>query len=215
MAEVIFDLKIVKAGLLVRDRFGNILDARSNVVLITNADQNIIVDTGLGMEKEEILTGLSTLGLSVDDICIVINTHSHIDHCGNNSLFKKSRFIGHGTEFGSSASKKGIDLIDDDTELEQGITLLETPGHTSGSISVLLKCMINDRVRKTAITGDALPIMDNFIKWVPPGINIDPKLALASMRRIVDNADVIVPGHDKPFEIIDKNQRIAGYLGGF
>jgi glyoxylase-like metal-dependent hydrolase (beta-lactamase superfamily II) len=52
-----------------------------------------------------------------------------------------------------------------------------------------------------AITGDALPIEDNYREWVPPGINIDPELAIRSMERIVKIADYVIPGHDKSFKI--------------
>jgi glyoxylase-like metal-dependent hydrolase (beta-lactamase superfamily II) len=54
--------------------------------------------------------------------------------------------------------------------------------------------------------------MDNYLKWVPPGINIDPELALNSMRKIVDWADVVVPGHDKPFRIVSREPRAGEYI---
>ena len=56
--------------------------------------------------------------------------------------------------------------------------------------------------------------MDNYLKWVPPGINFDPEIALQSMTKIVDYADIIIPGHDKPFRILkdQSNQRKAEYV---
>jgi len=51
------------------------------------------------------------------------------------------------------------------------------------------------------IAGDALPTQNNYFKWVPPGINYDPHIALASMERIVALADIVIPGHDQPLEI--------------
>ena len=83
----------------------------------------------------------------------------------------------------------------DDQQIIGGVRVLETPGHTLGSITVLTDT--DEGV--VAIAGDAIPTKENYTKWVPPGINYDPELALHSMKRIVDRADIIVPGHGAIF----------------
>lgn len=78
---------LIKLGSILKDDSGRILDARSSVTLISAGSQRIIVDTGLEGEDTIIIDSLAQNGLSPDDIYMVINTHSHPDHTGNNYLF--------------------------------------------------------------------------------------------------------------------------------
>ena len=51
------------------------------------------------------------------------------------------------------------------------------------------------------ISGDALPTFNNFIKNVPPALHVSSELAISSMSKIINVADVVIPGHDLPFSI--------------
>ena len=90
---------------------------------------------------------------------------------------------------------KGIEGVAEDIELAPGVSLMHTPGHTEGSMSVVA-CA--DDVTYV-IAGDAVPTRDNYERSLPPGINIGPELALASMERISRAGDIIIPGHGEPF----------------
>ena len=215
MGQIEYEVSVLKPGLLVRDRFGEILDARSTVTLIKDRinKSNILIDTGLTTENAELLNALNYHNLKPEDIDILINTHAHPDHTGNNDLFTQAQFIGHRKEYWGVIAQDDCKIIIKDTQLTSGLEILETPGHSKGSISVLVTGRLDDGDhQKIAITGDALPILDNYLKWVPPGINYDPQIALHSMQKIVNLAIVIIPGHDKPFKIIDRKKRIAEYL---
>ncbi|UCE73142.1 MAG: MBL fold metallo-hydrolase [Methanomassiliicoccales archaeon] len=190
-------ISVIKPGFLVRNSLGMILRASSTVTLVRDDKRNIIVDSGIPGERDKILKGLSKHGLSQDDIDIVINTHLHQDHMGNNALFRKAKFLAHAKEF--PPRLKEVHVIEGDFELSTNIKIIETPCHTYGSISVVVDSPEKSRVY--VIAGDALPIKDNYIKWVPPGINFNPQIALSSMKKIVDIADVIIPGHDDLFEV--------------
>lgn len=74
-----------------------------NCLLIRTGDANVLVDTGIGSKwnererdmfavaHETTLEGsLADLGLSVDDIDIVISTHLHFDHAGGNTRLDES-----------------------------------------------------------------------------------------------------------------------------
>ncbi|UCE36363.1 MAG: MBL fold metallo-hydrolase [Thermoplasmata archaeon] len=188
---------VIKPGILVRNNVGMILQASSTVTLISGDGHNIIVDTGVPGEGDNILSGLANHGLSQEDIDIVINTHLHGDHMGNNALFLKARFIAHIDEF--PARLTNVIVIEGDYQVSANIKLIETPGHTKGSISVVVN--IPDESKTYVIAGDALPIKDNYLKWVPPGINFNPKIALASMRKIIQLADYVIPGHEDIFSV--------------
>ncbi len=190
-------LEVIKAGILVRNNLGMILQASSTVTLVVGDGNNIIVDTGLPGEKEKILQGLSDQGLTKDDINLVINTHLHGDHMGNNALFTKGKFMTHKNEL--PAKLPSVISVEGDFQVSENIRIMETPGHTTGSISVVIR--VPETKKTYVIAGDALPIKDNYLMWVPPGINFNPMVALASMKKIVDIADFVVPGHDDIFEI--------------
>ena len=192
---------IVLEGILVRDRFGAILDASSTVTLIRTEDSgNILVDTGEFSRQKDLIHGLKSIGrLEPEDIDKVVFTHGHGDHMGNNKLFLNAEFYYHPDEHiisrhkarGSHEVSEGFILAN-----KPRVYVIETPGHTRGCITVIINY---DDV--FAAAGDALPIEDNYRQWVPPGINIDPELAIRSMERIVDAADYVIPGHGRMFKI--------------
>lgn len=70
---------------------GHLLGASS--VLIRNALQAIVVDTGLANQRNSLITALRKHGLEVDDISLVLNTHMHVDHSNNNCIFRKARIL--------------------------------------------------------------------------------------------------------------------------
>lgn len=59
-------------------------------VLLSNGNRRFVVDTGMPHEDHLLLNALQQRGLAASDIDAVINTHFHIDHVLNNSLFPHS-----------------------------------------------------------------------------------------------------------------------------
>jgi glyoxylase-like metal-dependent hydrolase (beta-lactamase superfamily II) len=177
---------LVKPGSIKRDEHGRILDARSSVSLIASGQQMIIVDSGVKGEDEQIRRELERIGVGPEEIKILINTHSHADHCGNNCLFSHAKNL----------AAKGGDII------APGVRVIATPGHSMDSISVAVE--MNDavsQIKTIVIAGDALPTFGNFLKNVPPSLHVDRELAVVSMRKIVSLSDIVVPGHDFPFSV--------------
>ena len=187
---------LLKSGSIERDQAGNILDARSSVTLIKTERGWIIVDTGQVGDEEEILKALADLGLEGSDIDIIVNTHSHPDHCANNRLFSRAMKM----------------YPNDGEEIAPGVRVLATPGHSPDSISVLVDAAIQQgdgttpATRRVVIAGDALPTLGNFQKRVPPAVHYDRALAVASMNKIIEMADMVIPGHDRPFSVREEMQ---------
>lgn len=104
--------------------------------------------TGYGAENT--LTGqLARLKLAPADLSACILTHGHIDHAGALPLITcplvltrreraEPRPLWHGTARPIDWPAVETHLIDRDTPLCDGITLLPTPGHTPGHLSLLL-----------------------------------------------------------------------------
>jgi glyoxylase-like metal-dependent hydrolase (beta-lactamase superfamily II) len=84
-----------------------------------------------------------------------------------------------------------------------------TPGHTSGSISVFV-----EGDRRYVMCGDAIPTRANYESMLPPAVHMDRKLALMSMDRILSWAEIVVPGHDPPFEVSEKSKTEKRYRSG-
>jgi glyoxylase-like metal-dependent hydrolase (beta-lactamase superfamily II) len=59
-------------------------------VLVSNGSHHLVVDTGMPHEEHLLINALQQRGLRASDIEAVINTHFHIDHVLNNSLFASS-----------------------------------------------------------------------------------------------------------------------------
>jgi glyoxylase-like metal-dependent hydrolase (beta-lactamase superfamily II) len=171
---------LLKPGSIERDENGTILDARSSSTLIISQGHKIVVDSGQKGEEEAILRALADMHIKPEDVEILINTHGHADHCGNNHLFYRSRI---------GAAKEG-------EVIAPGVWVMATPGHSSDSISVVV-----ETDQTVVIAGDALPTFGNFLKKVPPALRVDYDLAVASMCRIIKIADVVIPGHDHPFSL--------------
>ena len=176
----------------IRKEAGVVLEAHSSSSLIRCNTWNIIVDTSSFEYRDALLAALSRIGLDPREVDIVVNTHLHHDHCSNNDLFPNAVLMVHAEERPGSGYRK----VDGNTEICPGVRLVHTPGHTPGSMSVFVEAGL-----RYAIAGDALPTNENYLRWVPPGLNVDPDLALASMKEIVAFADVVVPGHGTPFRI--------------
>jgi N-acyl homoserine lactone hydrolase len=141
------------------------LEMASGAYVIQMSDgQNILIDTGLpegytapgsppADNPKNVLEHLSDLDLSPDDINLLISTHFDIDHIGYNNSFPKAELIVQRAHYELArnghprfaAGRPHWDhpalhyrLVDGDTELFPGLTLLETPGHAPFHQSVLL-----------------------------------------------------------------------------
>lgn len=188
-------MQVLCEGHIVRDDGARIVDASSTVTLITSGGLLVIVDTGSYARIDELVAALARADISPEEVDVVVNTHLHMDHCGGNEEFSNARRYAHRLE---NASIGTIDA-EEGTEICEGASIIETPGHTRGSISVLIR---SDR--DYVICGDALPTRSNYESMAPPAIHIDRRLAVSSMERVIRLADVLVPGHGPSFETLRK-----------
>ena len=121
----------------------------------------ILVDTGVGYPDDLLkewrvvnrhaAEALAEHDLSPADVRIVINTHLHFDHCGQNAVFKHAPFYVQRAELERARSQKDLvsqwfdfagarfELMDGDAEVAEGVKVVATPGHTVGHQSVIVE----------------------------------------------------------------------------
>ncbi len=169
----------------------NKLKASSTITLIRDGGKNIIVDTGNIAVEQEILTSLKKENLKPEDIDIVVNTHSHSDHRDNNHLFRKA------TIYIEEDTIKG-DIYEffpvlRTIELAVDTRIIQTPGHTGDSISVLTKT----NKGTYAIVGDLFFFAQND----SPEFTKDEVKLQESKKKVLALADYVIPGHGDIFKV--------------
>lgn len=121
-------------------------------------------DEMYAIERDETtFRGLGELGLEPDDIHYVINTHLHFDHCGRNTnligepTFPNARYIVQRQELHDATHTHErsrasyvpetfvpimeadlFDVVEGETEIVPGVTVLPLPGHNLGQQGVVL-----------------------------------------------------------------------------
>ena len=173
----------------------NLKETWSTSSLIRTDDGHVIVvDTSSDFMRSPIKSAFKQIGkIFPDDVDMVVLTHCHTDHIGTVSLFTNATVHVHE---GEECTFPNAKIVKEDTEIAKGVRLVHTPGHSDGSMSVFVEAD-----RRYAIVGDAAPLKDNFTKRIIPALHTDAEAARASLAKIAEWADVIVPGHDKPFKV--------------
>ena len=120
-----------------------------------------LVDTGVG-GPDELLSdwrvvnrtaadALAGIGMSPADIGLVINTHLHFDHCGQNAVFAHAPVYVQRAELARAQREApelcewlgfmnaSFELLDGDAEIMPGVSVITTPGHTAGHQSVVVR----------------------------------------------------------------------------
>ena len=135
---------------------------------------------------------LALLGLTPNDITLLILTHSHIDHIGSLPLFPcpvaltaRERSEPQPLYFGTARPLEWppneYHLITQDTQICHGLTLIPTPGHTPGHLSILLTLPT-----PILLTADAINRASEPAEGFPDAM--DPVTAALSCQRLTELA---------------------------
>jgi N-acyl homoserine lactone hydrolase len=204
------------AAYLIRTSDGNVLfDTGLSPRALPGLRRN---DPLARFDEADLLTNrLAALGLQPDDVAIVVLSHLHYDHAGGADLFPRSELCVQKDEYAYAhypASffapfyyRKNFDLpgyqwrlLDGDTELAPGLTVLRSDGHTPGHQSLLVEL---PRSGPVLLTGDACYWREHLDQERVPGVVWNPTLALHSLKRLKTLARLtgarVFPGHDPEF----------------
>lgn len=161
---------------------------RSSCTLIRDGDRNIVVDPGMAPSALSILDPLAALGVLPEGVTDVVLGHHHPDHTMHAGHFPNAAVHDHWAIY------RGTNWEDSDAdgrELTPSVILARTPGHTDEDIATLVG------------TPEGLVVCTHC--WFTSESAVedeDPENAeqlRESRRRILEVADLIVPGHGPAF----------------
>ena len=170
--------------------------------------------------------GLAKWGLEPGDIDLIIHTHLHNDHCENDFKCVHADIYVHKKELEQIHNPHPLDFryledyildveeagqikeVGGDTQICPGISVLHTPAHTPGGLSVI----VDTKKGKAVITGFCV-INENFfppkeitameMKVIPPGTLVNAYDAYDIMLEVKAMADILIPLHEPCFAAAD------------
>jgi glyoxylase-like metal-dependent hydrolase (beta-lactamase superfamily II) len=196
--------------------------------LVRSSGKTILIDTGAGVKNPlmrggELLKNLEALGVRLNDIDVVINTHLHIDHVGWNCTetgqptFPKAEYWiarkewDYWTEPEIAAEEAYVPtdvlplkdspqlrLVDGEAAITPEVSLLPTPGHTPGHSSIA----IASGGETAIVLGDVAHHPAHLIRlWIAsvdelPRISRRTKRAL--VERLIKEQILVAGGHFSP-----------------
>ncbi|MCK4443124.1 MAG: N-acyl homoserine lactonase family protein [Thermoplasmata archaeon] len=211
----------IDTGLLIYGKtkyYGKVYKAALKPLLIVTDGEYILVDTGFGVPPKRvskfytldksvnITSSLRANDFSVDDISMVISTHLHLDHIGNNALFKNARFLAQKKEIKYASKPHRFQKqayleeslkaatyrpISGKKEIVEGVWVIPTPGHTPGHQSVVVKGR-----KKYVYCGDVCPLKENYEMRNIVGVLHDPVQALKSIDKLRELGGFPIYSHD-------------------
>lgn len=163
----------------------------------------------VGLDSENLPPAqLARLGLSPEDIDILVLTHTDIDHIGDLGEWshvrivvgRPERSLNQPRELGAATfiewpPEAQFQLIEEDTQIARGVAVLYTPGHSPGHLSLLVRLAETGPV---LITGDAISRPSEPEEGY--GNAFDPQLAAQSAEKLLKTANqeeaFVIYGHD-------------------
>ena len=181
----------------------------ANITLIHGKHGPILFDTGGYISRLGLLKALAARGLKPADIPVVFLSHLHFDHAHNIDLFAHARFVVSRKEWDYAAaphaddllmpwgireqlSKSKLDLVESPGQLDDGVDFFPAPGHTPGCYAIELQTADRGTV---IIAGDAIKYAKEAICRRCDMAFDKIETGTATINKILDRADRIVPGH--------------------
>ena len=160
----------------------------STMGLVIGKNSVVFVDPGFIADRSLILNAISGVQVNPEDVTHVFISHHHPDHTINAALFPNATVV----DFW--ATYKG-DLWEDHAdgyEIDKGIEVLRTPGHTNEDASLVVGTKLGDVVFPHVWWTETL--------FPPVDPIADDQDALDASRALVLSiADCIIPGHGTTF----------------
>ncbi|MFC2058504.1 N-acyl homoserine lactonase family protein [Chloroflexota bacterium] len=208
----------------------------ANVCWYVRADDvNLLVDTAIPVEVLEkrspsppqriasFKEALQRVGITPEEVDLVIQTHLHSDHCGNTKACKNAKVVIQEDELAFALDPHPLfrsyyapEFFQDvnfvqvrgDEEILPGIRVIHVPGHSPGCQAVSIEttegnaiisgfCAIKDMFYPPESISSVLPV-------IPPQIHLDSRQAYESVLKVKGLADIVIPQHEIEFAERDR-----------
>ena len=194
---------------------------------LTGSEGIILIDTLYEYASDEaIVGGLKKLGLDPAKVKYVIVSHAHGDHVGGARLMQDrfgSRLVMGAPDW--DAIEKSVnqypdgkpkrDIVAADGQKitlgDASVTLVLTPGHTPGTISMLFQVKDNGRPLTIAYSGGTAFNFPNDVSHFDTYINSQRKMAEAAARA---NATILMSNHSEFDNAVTKIKLMAARKPG-
>jgi N-acyl homoserine lactone hydrolase len=112
---------------------------------------NRFIDELYRVQQRGIDAALAAHGHDITEVRLIVNSHLHFDHCGNNDRFPGVPIYVQAAEYQASQDPnytvpewvdfEGAEyaVIDGDVQVAKGVRILSTPGHSPGHQSVVFE----------------------------------------------------------------------------
>ena len=240
-------LTLDRAGMLYGFPRGTAMQIPMWSVAITDGKTRILVDTGVHdpqwvvehsgpfaqMPEQAFPAALKRVaGWEPEEVQVVIHTHMHHDHVGNDRLLKNAVFYVQRLEYLTAfqppeeqkwlyestrflyderaVAKDAWVFLDGAAEIMDGISVIPTPGHSAGHQSVL----VQTEEGVLCIAGDVVNLVENLYGNYANGLSVSVQDCLTSMETIRRRADRVMPGHDPTIREYQRRGFPPVYEGG-
>lgn len=203
---------------LLRHGQGNVLfDTGCHPAVAENAEAHwgrlAKIMTPVMKPDDNVITALGDVGLTCDDIDVVLCSHLHADHCGCNTFFKRATFVIHAKEIAAARAPDAeaagylaseweqpgpIDTFNGERDLfgDGRIVLIPLPGHTPGTTGALVTL---DKSGTFFLASDTVSLRSTLDTGIIPRNtwNADALAkSLTEVRRIEARGATVLCGHD-------------------
>ncbi len=205
----------IKIPFTVTTPWGVAIDRFVYVYLIYGTNGVCLIDSGVASSEQAIFDYLRATDRKVSDISLIIQTHSHPDHIGASRTIKGETGCAVAVHAAEKAWIENVQLqakerpvpgfdtlvagslavnrlLEDGEVFDLGcglkLQVFHTPGHSKGSISILLLGY------QALFTGDAIPVPGDLPVYE------DVLASVASVKKLKAVADIryLLPSWDKP-----------------
>lgn len=198
-------------GALIRTSEGNVLfDTGLHPVHVARPDATFGRRAGLSVvmsEEDALVARLAALGLRPEDVDVVVNSHLHFDHAGNNGALAEATFVVQAEHLAYARGKPAFPGVYWDlpglryvpatgrTRIARGVEVVPTPGHAPGHQSLVVDLPETGRV---VLCGDAAFTRENLERGeIRAADESAARESLALIRELVDGElDRAFPSHD-------------------
>jgi glyoxylase-like metal-dependent hydrolase (beta-lactamase superfamily II) len=212
------DIELLFTGLAASaDKF---LFGASTVAVVRTERELIVFDTGPYAYRPILQGRLRRAGIDPAKVTKVVLSHLHWDHAANADLFAAADVLVHTRELEAAERAAGRDWaipeytiralrrlrllpVSAEIELAPDLRIVELPGHTPGSIGLL----VGDKL----LAGDAVGSAREAVTRQPAACGGGEQDARASLDKALSISEIIYPGHDRPFRVGPPIAHISDY----